>query len=242
MISVIILTTKSQGFSPFGGSESLKESPPPVWMVPMSHALGLRGFNARINCTWRWHQFGADESNYGTSHPDCGSIQRWQQKSIFFDKVFLHFYAVVLREWEIILEKPWQEKSTAVWICAGHHNLLWIQHHQRRTNDKWLTKQIFRSHEETHPQLPLALGTKNQSRLATNTNIIDGPSWLLTWYLQHLEKLSETSTSPVSKFLRARHTFQLVHMANMYVLKKWPCFQPTSHAASCNYENYLRTN
>ena len=59
--------------------------------------------------------------------------------------------------------------------------------HQRRTNDKWLTNQFFRSHKETHPQLPPALGTKNQSRLATNTNIIDGPSWLLTWYLQHFE-------------------------------------------------------
>ena len=123
MISVIILTTKSQGFSPFGGSESLKESPPPVWMVPMSHALGLRGFNARINCTWRWHQFGADESNYGTSHPDCGSIQRWQQKSIFFDKVYWPSSLLISWSRDLSVDRTFQFLTNPYRVTP----FLWIQ-------------------------------------------------------------------------------------------------------------------
>ena len=100
-------------------------NPSPGWMVPMSHALGLRGFNARINCTWQV------QPKYGTSHPDCGEKDGKKNIQQSLPSLLCRSCGNEKKYWK----KYPVKKSTLVWICAGHHNLLWIQHHQRRTND-----------------------------------------------------------------------------------------------------------
>lgn len=105
MIFVIILTPKSQGFSPwwFWGSLNSRRKPHQSWIAQGIPSPGLDGTyepcigTSRVQRTDQLHLttvapvrswwivsstvlLKKNQPNYGTSHPDCGSIQRWQKK------------------------------------------------------------------------------------------------------------------------------------------------------------------
>lgn len=183
MIFVIILTPKSQGFSPwwFWGSLNSRRKPHQSWIAQGIPSPGLDGTyepcigTSRVQRTDQLHLttvapvrswwivsstvlLKKNQPNYGTSHPDCGSIQRWQKKILRQSLPALLCRSTAGMRNNIGTDPV--KKSTAVGMCAGHHNLLWIQHHQRRTNDKWLTNQLFSKSRGNSPTT--TPGTRNE--------------------------------------------------------------------------------